>query len=481
MKKRTKTLLFLSLAAIFTLSAPLAVFYSLGWRFDWQEKKITQPGILFFKVLPKSSQIYINGKLKKKTDFFFGSALIDNLTPKKYEIEIKKDGFLPWKKTLEIKKGQATEAKNIVLFKEQNEFKSISEKTEKFFVSPSQNQIIAQETSTKDADWTLYSFNVSSDAKTNLISKNDILLAKNSGSDPKSLLNPKNTITGKEKIELAGLTFSSDSKKILLKISLDSKIKFYVLEASQLALINLQETADIKNAYFNPKNSQKILFLKSNSLYEKNLSDSKIPALVKESILFFSIINNDIFYITKQGFVFRTNYDFSENDKINNTALPVKNTDGFDIIYSNPYLFLTINNSLYKLEEESGNFSLFFEPIKKSGFSHDSKKIFYYNDKELWVLFLEKIYEQPEKEKEERLFITRTSEIISNVFWLNDHYLVFYSENKIKVAEIDSRDKINIFDIAELKNAEIFWSEIYKKLFVFSDKNFLYSDKIINY
>jgi len=83
MTKKTRTILFLICLFLFLLIAPSAIFYSQGYRFDFDSKKITQTGGLFLKVFPKSAEIYLDGKLKKKTDFFFGSILIENLLPKK--------------------------------------------------------------------------------------------------------------------------------------------------------------------------------------------------------------------------------------------------------------------------------------------------------------------------------------------------------------------------------------------------------------
>lgn len=83
---------------MFLLIAPSIVLYSQGYRIDFENKKITQTGGLFLKISPKQADIYLNGKLSRKTDFFFGSALIENLLPKKYKLEIKKTGYQSWKK-----------------------------------------------------------------------------------------------------------------------------------------------------------------------------------------------------------------------------------------------------------------------------------------------------------------------------------------------------------------------------------------------
>ena len=99
MSKKTRTILFLICLFLFFSSAPLVILYSQGYRFDLNPPaggiKFTQTGGLFIKTEPKQVEIYVNNELTKKTDFFFGSALIENLLPKRYKIEVKKDGYLP--------------------------------------------------------------------------------------------------------------------------------------------------------------------------------------------------------------------------------------------------------------------------------------------------------------------------------------------------------------------------------------------------
>ena len=66
------------------------ILYAQGYRIDFSPAsgriKITQAGGLFLKVAPKQTNIYINEKLVKRTDFFFGSTLIENLLPKQTNV-----------------------------------------------------------------------------------------------------------------------------------------------------------------------------------------------------------------------------------------------------------------------------------------------------------------------------------------------------------------------------------------------------------
>lgn len=230
MTKRTRTTLFIFFVFLFLLAAPSVVFYSQGYRVDFGQKKVVQTGGLYFKVSPGKADVYLNGKLEKTTSIITNSAYLENLLPQKYEIEIKKEGFYPWKKNLKVQEKEITEAKNIALFPKSPQFSVI----DKFF--------------------------------------------------------PK----------ISPLATSTDKNKIV-------------------------------------------------------------------------------------------------------------ESDGYEI----------------------------------------------------WVAFLE---------KDEKVFLTRFSEKVDNIFWLNDYYLAFSVGDKIKIAEIDARDALNIIDLAEFKEPKIAWDYSSKKLYVLSEK-----------
>lgn len=252
MTKRTRTFLFILCVFLFVLAAPAIVLYSQGYRLDFNPtgngKRVVQTGAFYFKVLPKGAEVYLNRELKEKTSGLTGSILIKNLLPKTYEIEIKKAGYYPWQKSLEVKEKQVTEAKNIVLIP--------------------------------------------------------------------------------------------------------------------------------KNPNFTP-------------------TDQKLPG------------------------------------------------------------------------------------IETSTTSSDKIKLVEVNDYEIWILFLKEQFEQPQRKAGEKVFLTRFSEKIDRVFWLNNDYLIFNVGNKIKVAEIDDRNRINLIDLAEFQNPKLIWDEKDKKLYVLSEGRLYISEKLL--
>jgi len=62
---------------VFIIAAPGLVLYAQGYRLNFPympgTKLIVKTGGLFLKVTPKPVDVYINNKLAKQTDFFFGS------------------------------------------------------------------------------------------------------------------------------------------------------------------------------------------------------------------------------------------------------------------------------------------------------------------------------------------------------------------------------------------------------------------------
>ncbi|MFC1629783.1 hypothetical protein ACFL11_00965 [Patescibacteria group bacterium] len=464
MTKRTRTILFLFSSFLFFLVAPATIFYSYGYKIDFNPPegriKITQTGALYFKVYPKSVKIYLNEKLAKKTDFFFGSGLIENLLPKKYSIEIKKTGFHSWRKNLEIREKEVTEAKNVVLIPENIRPEILASGVKDFFFSPDGKKSILRE---EDKDgWSLKLFDTEKKVKSHLIYKKEI--------------------SNKKEVEFFNLKFSYDSQKILLEVGVGEELKYYILEINKSTptLISLDFlNADIKDIFFNPENGQELITLKKQGLAKANFATKKISQTFPEKILALSILDNNIYYLNNLGFLSKTDFSFSFTQKINNNPLPIKEELSHKIKVLSPYYFVQEGEILYFFDKNEKSFEKLFEPVNDFGISPNSKKIVYSNNSEVWILFLEEELGQPPKKAGETLFLNRFSEKIGDVSWLTSHYLIFNTEDKIKITEIDDRDGLNIVDLATFKNPKIFWNDNNKKLYILSNETFFVSEKLI--
>ncbi len=83
--------------AVFVLILIGVIAYARGYRFNFDEGKVTSTGIVSVSSAPKPAKVYVNGELKGATDI--------NLTLPfgQYKIEVKKDGYTSWEKSISLK------------------------------------------------------------------------------------------------------------------------------------------------------------------------------------------------------------------------------------------------------------------------------------------------------------------------------------------------------------------------------------------
>jgi WD40 repeat protein len=412
MTKKVRTILFSVFLLLFVLIAPSVVLYCQGYRIDLENKRISQTGGLFLKVQPKQVEIYLNGKLKKRTDFFFGSILIENLLPKKYKVEVKKEGYHPWEKELEIKEKEVIELKDIILFPQDPELNILAREVNDFWFSPDQRKIILKENSpiNGETSWALKLYELDKEVKSHLVKKEDI---------------------SSKEVNLLSLTFSEDSKEVYLEFGVAEQIRYFTL--------NLERAPP-------------------------TLLENEPPKTTPEIFVCSKEVKGDLYYLDNSGHLFKN------QDKLTQEPFPVKQETKYALEIFPDNIFLIESKDLYRLNQESKSFEKFFEGINDLKISPDSQKLAYFSDYEIWILFL-----SATEKAEGKLFLARLSEKISDIYWLNSNYLVFNSGNKVKIAEIDARDKINIIDLTELKNPRIFWNKVDKELYILSEGDFYYS------
>lgn len=90
-----RSLFFLFLGG-FLLAAPAVVFYTAGYRFSPGAGRFVQTGLLSAESAPPGAQIWMDGTLQSGLT----PSLQKNALPGLHAVELKKDGYLPWKKTL---------------------------------------------------------------------------------------------------------------------------------------------------------------------------------------------------------------------------------------------------------------------------------------------------------------------------------------------------------------------------------------------
>lgn len=318
MTKQTRTILFLILAIIFIVVAPAVIFYSQGYRFDFENKKIVETGGILIRAYPKNNlNIYIDDKLAPSKKLFF-----DNITPDKHNILIEKEGYFTYSKDIEVKEKLITEL-NIVFFSKNKEKEILLENTSNIFPI-SDNKFIIEK------DDNFYSFN------------------------------PK-----KNELELI-IENNFDSYEIINDNILGIKDNYFYLEQNQFS--NIGQTDFIINDGFYYKIGGKIY--KDNKLIKDNIDFYKPPYYFSNGYLYRENeqITEELFKIDETN-----NYEILPiNDKIflneNNENLYILDNKHFKkvlflngileyVTYENKILFNTGNEVwIYSGEENTFEF-----------------------------------------------------------------------------------------------------------------------------
>src|SRR3990167_8145557 len=122
MTKKIRLIILAVCVLLFIIITPYVVLYSLGYRIDFENKKIVTTGGIYVRVLPQGSEVLIDSKINNKTGLFSNSVFVQNLLPKQHMVLIKKDGYHEYQKNLEVKENEVTKLENVILFKKNTIF-----------------------------------------------------------------------------------------------------------------------------------------------------------------------------------------------------------------------------------------------------------------------------------------------------------------------------------------------------------------------
>jgi len=129
MRHHTRRILFYSFATIFIIATPIVVLYSTGLVLDFQARRLNKTGGFFVKTNETGIRVSANGIQKTETSFFGRGAMVNNLDPGTVAVEVAKDGFATWKKSIEIEEQLIQEFSSILLIPQKIEFATIATTT----------------------------------------------------------------------------------------------------------------------------------------------------------------------------------------------------------------------------------------------------------------------------------------------------------------------------------------------------------------
>ncbi|HRY36456.1 MAG TPA: PEGA domain-containing protein [Candidatus Magasanikbacteria bacterium] len=111
--KPIRRAIFVFFVALFLILSPAIIMYTSGYRYDFQNGLLKETGSLNIDVLPSTAEVFFNN-IKIKSEI---PVRLNNLTPGKYTVTIKKEGYFDWYKNIEINNKETVYIKDVVLLK----------------------------------------------------------------------------------------------------------------------------------------------------------------------------------------------------------------------------------------------------------------------------------------------------------------------------------------------------------------------------
>lgn len=448
MTKTVRTILFILMVLIFTVISPGIIMYSQGYRFDIKKMKFLETGGIYIKTLPGDTTVSIDDNYKNKTSGFSRDLLIQNLLPDNHTIKIEETNYHSWEKILEVKQKKVVEAKYVILFPNDIPFASVDNDIKNFYPYPDNNRILL------------------------LTISNELLSYDSEKKETQRILSKTQT-----PYNISDIIFSPTGKRALIKTSTGLH---YLLntETPTISLIKSM-SSKTKNVVFDSNNEGSFFYQSNNLIYRINADKQTTPKLFKkESVDAFTVNGNDV-YSFEDGLLYRDNVLLNINENLSKEPIETKDKT-YELVSMENEIFLIENKkTVYLFNKETKIFDKKIEAKTELKYTPFYERILFAADNELWLLLL-KDTETPFFVKAySTIFISRFSQNIGDIKWLNGDYFVYTLDNKVNISEIDNRDRINSFELPQSEVSKIFFNGNTKKLFLLNKEELIVSENKI--
>ena len=474
-----------SFVLMFLVTAPLLVLFTNGYRLDQQHRIVVHSGSITIKSWPRDINVYLNNKkyTKKQLNVINNSYTLNGLRPGRYFLRCEKPGYTEWSKIIDVHSGISTEFWNVILFPLDPEKKQYAvSQIQQFFLSPRDNNEV------------VFFTEQASQHQVYLLNTKENISQKVYETDQLSFISP----------DLAeNVEWSSDNKSLLIPFLDKQEEHEYVIARIKKETLNnpFQITQRFpflkrkikKIRWMFDKNNELVALTTDHRLFYLKLESPQQPLLLAQDVSGFDFAGNRIYYSQlPNNFVWEIqDNDISTKRQITNQAFN-SSSDFLELtVYDQYRIALRDKNGslfFYNQEKEKGELSAekISDNVLGVQFSDDGKKLLYWTPSEIWYLMLRDWKVQPLRKKGEKKLITRFSQPVKNVQWMDNYENIIFSvNNTIRSAEADWRDQVNIVTLLTTKNKmekrDVLYNKNNQMLFYkFGDKKTLGSVLLIN-
>lgn len=321
MKYKTRLAIMLGFIITFLVGAPVLLFYSSGYRIDFQKNQLIQTGTLFIKTPDiHEAIVFINNK--EYPENLNEKLFIYNMLPGEYDVKISKEGYYDWQKTLTITSNLTTFADNTTLIKKSSSEKVLAGDITEFYPSPD-NSTIAYTIATKTLH-EIYTLKLHEESAPELLYQT-----------------PR---------EITSLSWAPSSKKLLIEKDNGTHTVIGINGTSQEIPIEITYSQNFEYLTWDDFSDDTLFGLNKNSIFKLGLSFETIekipiqtPSLTTTIIPPLTVIDSSLYYfVQKNGEKVLKRYSFL----VNATQELYTTSSSFDFEFiQSPNNFLTILDS----------------------------------------------------------------------------------------------------------------------------------------
>lgn len=275
---------YLLIAIAIAIASVILLYIANGFDVDRKTGQVIQNGLIFINAHPESATVYINGKDNGKTDARL------TLPADDYNIELKRDGYRTWKRTLKLDGSSIERLTYPFLFPE----KLSSKELKTYDAAP------ALSTQSPDRRWVLVQ-------DTGPVTKFDLYDTSNPRTVPIALALPVNLLTtSKEDHGLSLVEWSTDNRHVIFKHGFMGSSEYILFDReTPAASINLSQqlaAESVSISLRDKKYDQFYLYDQKNLTLKTSDLKNKTPVLVANRVIKFKSYKNDtVLYSVKDA------------------------------------------------------------------------------------------------------------------------------------------------------------------------------------
>ncbi|NTW75406.1 MAG: hypothetical protein HGB34_00680 [Candidatus Moranbacteria bacterium] len=439
---RLHLVVFWSFFFLFLVTSASVLFFTFGYRFSFDRGIFVYTGSITIKANPRLVTLFLDGK-RVSDDMIHDinqSLHMTGLSPGEHFLRVEADGFQPWEKKIVIQSGISTEFWNILLPRISYERTMFSEGPyTKVFPSPTRKYfaIIGE----KDGKTTLSVLERKTGTSEQVFSIQDLRFAAEDG---------RNVEWSKDE----------DSFLIPLRSPNQNEGSVYLVDRQSGTATNLADIAAIpnpENPRWHPNNDGTFFVFSRDTLFlvrpEIDAIEKRVVTVAKD-ISAYDLSGRYAAILGRgSGAVSLIPFGNMEGERNEPVLATIPGATDFDQPLINAYdekrIAVYDRNGTGFLWNDDGKLEPSLIPFGNGivgvQFSDDGKKLLFFTDNEISVVFTRDWDVQPARKNGEILQVVRFSSTISETQWSKDYeHVLFEQGGAIKIAELDNRDRRSI-------------------------------------